>query len=472
MKKSRLRSFLLLFLLFSSLFACITLLIFRILLTKPIYPLPFIVPLILGVVVSFLITLLRRQRLLDLLIDLDTRYEHKELLATAYEYYASKKNSVFNQSLLQEASAKLDSLSEKQVTQRRISSLVAATTGLTILGVVFLFIAPFILKQTPHDPRLNALATRMEEFTNQQPIRILREENEQGSKIFAELRKLAEKIKTQSIEQGNIGSSVAGLQDQVSQERRQIVDSLNQQLQTNEVPMRNALGDEKIAMQELVNMIENFFEDGLPDDLKKQLNELEQFNITGKFLDQMRDELDDLYDKLPRVDRRGNHSTDDKHASKSEEEKTISDKQGESGDQNSTIGSRRGSGNSRDKLQDQLAEQEEDKLGDGSNQFSSASKSKSTGKQNDSYNIASSTEQPDILRGDRGDGDWTDVKIRSSTAIGEVKMKKRLIIRDYQKDLNSVLLKEKFPRKHQQTIKNYFLQIGLEGGEEPYGTTE
>lgn len=270
---------------------------------------------------------------MDLLIDLDARYEHKELLATAYEYYASKKNSVFNQSLLQEASAKLDSLSEKQITQRRISSLVATATGLTILGVVFLFIAPFILQQTPHDPRLNALATRMEEFTNQQPIRILREENEQGSKIFAELRKLAEKIKTQSIEQGNIGSSVAGLQDQVSQERRQIVDSLNQQLQTNEVPMRNALGDEKIAMQELVKMIESFFEDGLPDDLKKQLNELEQFNITGKFLDQMRDELDDLYDKLPRVDRRGNHSTDDKHASKSEEEKTISDKQGESGDQ-------------------------------------------------------------------------------------------------------------------------------------------
>lgn len=470
-KKVKFRRFLLLSLLFSSLFLCFSLLLFRISFSKPIHPFQFFIPLVLGVVVSVILTLFARQSVMDLLINLDERYKYKELLATAYEYYQSKKDSFFSQSLLKEASATLDSLSEKQVMQRRDFPVIIALTGLTIVGGVLLFIAPFILKQNPLDPKLNALATRMQEFTNQQPIRILREENKKGSEIFAELRKLAEKIKTQSIEQGNISSSVAGLKDQVSQERRQIVDSLNQQLQANKIPMRDALDEEKAAMQEMVKLVESLFEDGLPDDLKKQLNELEQFSVTEDFLDQMKDELDDLYDRLPKVDRKGNQSTDGKHADKLDDNKEGFGKQSESGDENESLGSKRGSGNKDDSLQDQLAEQEE-KLDEGANQFSSASKSKSTGKQSNSYDIAASTEEPDILRGDRGDGDWTDIKVRSSTTIGEVKMKKRPVIREYQRDLNSILLKERFPRKHQQTIKNYFLQIGLEGEEEQYGTTE
>ncbi len=469
LKRSKFKRFLLLSLLFSLLFTCITFPVFRILLTKPSNSLPFTAPLAFGVISSLAFMKLKRQRLTDVLIDLDSRYQFKELLSTAYEYHTSNKESVFTRSLLQEASSALNSLNDKQIRQQGIMPVYIALTGLTGLSVVLLFIVPLLLKPTPVDPGLNYLATRMEEFTNKQPIRIFREENKHGSEIFAELRKLAQRIKTQSIEQGSVNSSVASLKEQVSRKRSQIVDRLNQQLQAVKIPMGNALDEDEITTQELVKLVEGYFEDGLPDDLQEQLDDLEQYNLTADFLDQMSDELKDLYDSLPKLKQRRNEAIDDKHADKTDKEKTMSDKQSKSGDQNNTMGSRGGSENNNDMLSDQLAENESE---EDFNQFSSAGNNKSTGKQNDTLDIAASKRQPELLRSDRGDGDWTDIDIRSSTAIGEVKMKQRLVIRDYQKDLTNSLLKERLPRKHQQTIKNYFLQIGLDGGKEQNGATD
>jgi len=426
--------------------------------------------------VAAIFAAITKKGVLDELIATDIRFSLKEKLSTAYEYYSKGRVSVFSEVLFQNASRILKRLDYRHIHERKIFPQYFLM-GVIVLIIILTQIFNFDTESQPQlqytSERQFKAARNIEAFVKEkiENTEGLTEKNPEP--VQQELRRLIKIMKDPSVSQEEVAEEIKKTLASVQATKASEMNNLGDQLSFgNKAESRElkALKKGKVTPNELKQLekqLGKMFEDGVPESVSKDIASMRQHQALESILKKSLDELgESISGEVTDKDSESGEE-EGKLISKSKTNQPASDGDAKVPEDKGVIGSTQeepGEGSTDDSSPSGNRPGEQNP--DGRMPFddfpaSSAGKNKSEWKQKEKSALAKTKKSENKIEGQSGQGNWYNVKIRSLTNAGDVKMTREQIRRTYQKDLENTLLKEEIPLNMRNYIKNYFLSIGL-----------
>lgn len=429
-----------------------------------------------SVVLAILISLLRRESFMDVLIDLDSRLKLKERISTAYEYSLLNRKSAFDELLFSDAEKSLRSMNKRKIFPFRFSLIHLSVVILILINLLILPVdyLPAVPRQDRIDPgTLKEIHELIEQYSPEKKNIQKREGRKKRDDIERKYEDIAEKMKEGDVLRQRMDASIQETLQEIEGEKTSLSQDLTSKVETEDVepvPVLKKREMQRLAvynLEKLEEMLQGMFDNQIPDSIGEDLALLKEYS-----------ELEELLESI--LNRMNIEEEDTDHAETSGPEKNGSP----SGDQNGREpepGSGPGEqgerqGKSSLNQEDRKAESGGSDSGEGDNgeeaekedgdvskkgESSTAGKGKSDDRRTAPHEIQKSAGPALQDQTVPSSGEGHILRIRSSEAAGEARMKKEDIIKMYQKEMESVIQKEDIPLNYREYIKNYFLSIHM-----------
>lgn len=421
---------------------------------------------------AFLLAIIRKKDFLNVLIDIDTRLNLRDRIATAYEYQRSGIKSVFSDLLMRDAAARLRQFNTRDVLPARFSGLHILVLLMFITGVA-LYSSDFgmhTFKSVPdHQKKIekaralvrNYTMSRSEDKKSQRA-----EHNNAHDRIWQHLKKT---IADPNLTRERLSGTLNEFLKEIQAEQARLADELGSKLRSAEI-------DEMLAQN--VADLQNFSASNLEklkmllkqslnhpgsDSANQDIETLQDLKDMEKLLSQILDEFNQEKSLTEALAESGHPEKQIPGSSEDPGKMPLltrhSKRAGEA------AGKKRGGMDNLGRPGFDASRAEEpggpDDMGLGDGLSSAAGHAKSAGKKKARHELDKSNGP--ALQDKMNSSQVKNylIQIRSLTAIGESKLKEENILRDYRREIESVLQKEDMPLNYRKYIKQYFTSIGM-----------
>ena len=413
-----------------------------------------------------------RKRLIEILVELDTRLHLQDRISTAYEYQTSGKPSDFGELLLEDAGQKLARISNKHIFPPKFSKLYWGLSILLVINIGILFVDSLPLTSTQTDRERDTskkISALLKDYTKKktQDIRRIQEEQQ---KRYRQLENIAKKLEEQPMARSELLNSLHQMLNEVQSSQTRLTHELGSNLENIEdfriKPVQSLPRLQQFSQQDLEKlqqMLNNMLNNQIPESLKNILGNLNEVNNLEQFLSQLieevesgADEKDSASDDEDNLAQSDNNSGEDEQDTEQEQASSYFQK-GEDTDADQRSSTQRRYDEKRNESGNE-GESSDDSDEGGS---LSAGHGKSDENTKAPYDLES--QQGPALPDKTISSSKSDynIHIRSVTTIGEANVPKEDVTRPYQREIESILQKEDIPVNYREYIKNYFISIGL-----------
>ncbi|MDY0095414.1 MAG: hypothetical protein RBT80_22195 [Candidatus Vecturithrix sp.] len=428
---------------------------------------------------AFSYALFTRPRFQELLIDIDHRLHLRDRLSTAYEYYIREKSSQFTELLLEDASRTLNGLSLKDLLPSRFSK-----TYVLLLFLLLLNLGLFALDYFS----LRSFRTGIGRETTEKIEKLMKNYAAQKSKdvqqpggaqknFSRQMNELAKQLQEQALNRQELSNTVNQMLKEVQSEQSRLAKDLESQLDEQQIKDFQELVTQKTPsfqqlsqedLQKLQQFLKKMLQNQMPLALDQTLSDLSALRNLEDLLSQILNEPgaegpdsseeSDAAAQQEAESENQNDSANDGKTSQGRTERPADSETQQSGE----AGSQPGSGQEQQAGQG-MESREERKMSDDAEQGSSisAGRGKGDGSQYAPYQMEGA---PGTTLADHtvpSKKSEYNIHIRSVTSIGSATVPEKEIIREYQREVESILQKEEIPANYREFIKNYFISIGL-----------
>ncbi len=402
--------------------------------------------------------------------EMDHRFGFQERLGTSYEYL--KKESIFREKLVEDAVKSLRSVNPEDYFPKRSRYWLPGIFLLTVLVFSLLINSrqSADLKNLIGISGLNEKSSRenQQNWSDNPGIRRPQTETGRFRELSESLRDLRESGKSPREVKESIQSFLQSITVQQDQLKRKLREKLKEAgaFQQPEVGKEDDLLQYDDRLQEFIRKLKSSFKGEVPSELSENLEKLAD-------LEDLKDYLDETLQKLDREPPQKEGGDD-------------ADNQPRKEDQELAIGQKR------DNTDDSSPGGESEQKGEMSIEEKVALKSKGIRsdpgeaeqqperKQHEDEHVSTLPGQTESewdsrlpgltgtpdgeitkLKGKTGDGEWYRSLIRSLVKTDPLSSEEKAYIREYRRDLESVLHREEIPVARREMIKRYFLSIGF-----------
>ncbi|MBD3306081.1 hypothetical protein GF339_06815 [candidate division KSB3 bacterium] len=447
----------------------------------------YLLALALALLLAGISVFLTRKRIIDILIDIDTRLALHDRLSTAYEYHTAGKASTFKNLLIDEAQQALSHLTPKQMLPPNVAPLYRLFAVLIALNLVLLLVE--------HPPEFWPQASRTAQDESQSPETTdtpkaapTSEVRENTATTSADLPpKPQEEIPNAShtpdmSQNSSLATRNPALKNVQGQPRETAQDAdagtRLEDIGLRELPVQQSPQFQQLSTEErntLRNALNQMLHDQAPPVIEDERATLDQRQNLEEMLAALPDDLtseEESGDPL-QVDRQNSPNQDE---GQSEQEANTSQNRSDNETSSSVAQNRDderkpgGSGRGNASNRDGDADPDRD-LADEDSAFA-AGHGTSDGQKlpPNTLDTADGPALQDNILSARQE-QYT-VPIRSVTQIGESSLPEEEVVRVYRQELESILHKDEIPLNYREYIKNYFLLIGIREDQTTHATTD
>ena len=416
---------------------------------------------------ALLPALRRKESFQDALIDMDIRLDLKETLSTAHEYHQLGRTSLFMERLTQEANSLLESLRGRRMVPGHFSRrhLWIPVFALILVLLISIDRSPRARVEVPASAeRLKQIGVQLERYAEHVRPETSRAVKESQKKFREQMETVARALQGGSISGKKVLESLDKLMNQSEMEKRRLIDKLREELSPGDVsqtPVLDSLqrGEPTSAeIAELKKTLEEMFDGEVPASISKDLSNLALHNEMTAFFEET---VKTLGAPL-KEDRLQDGETSLLLGRTTENLSIREEEKDESGSGSIARPKKRANDDS---------EESDDRLGDDEGTVFTAGREKAKGDKKAPYEFEN-LETPALRdKGISGRGERYNAIVRSLPAIGRAELREEEIVRAYQKEFENVMRKEDIPPPYRETIKKYFLSIGLGKESEENGDT-
>ena len=421
---------------------------------------------------AVLLGLLKRNKFINTLIDIDRRLRLQDRISTAYEYYKSEKKTVLSDLQIQDAAAKLHPLSTKQMLPAKFSWLHLLLILLIVTNVALFFNDDLFPGFRPTRADQNKLEMAGALSRNRIISRLenkKEKKKKQQTNYSRELEDLRNKLNDPSITQDQRIKTLNRFLKEIQGEQTRQATELGAKLKgadIDETPVQATPRLDNLSpgqLEKLKIILDRVLDNQIPDATNQNTEALQELYRVEKRLSQMIDEFNDgQFDSDEVVGSKNDKpqsSTPSLRFKETNVGKELLKAKSEGSKRNRNITERPGQPGS-----EQFPEVDRDIKDEfGSQQGSSptAGSDSSDGKKKSRHDLEKSLGTGTQDKTTPSQGDNYLIQIRSLTAIGKSKRKEEDIVHSYQKEIEGILQKEEIPLNYRGYIKNYFISIGL-----------
>ena len=430
-----------------------------------------------SLIAAIAVAFIERKDFQSFLIDIDTRLQSQDTISTAFEYQRSGNKSVFLDLLMQEASARLSRLNHQQIFPAKFSRLhFALMLALVTAGASFFsYYSGSVPTLPPVDQRkIEKAMTLAREFARSRVAIRPSEKAVDNSIISRNIRKLRNTLNNPTITRDQLFTALNKQLKEIQSEQTLLAAELTARLDDaglRNTPIQDFPDLENFNAAQLAKLkkiLNQTLSNHIPDDVHPDLESLQELLSLEELLSLI---IDDFHegDSGAEAFAKSEHSQSSefkyprdlrKRDGDPDHPASADDIPGEAGSWGVDIPGRSRSETSQADISDMQNESGRNqetspragnaKSGDGEKPGSEIEKVPGPGIQD---KVTSAQVKQYLIR------------IRSQTSPGESRLNEEEIIRDYQKEVEGILLKEDIPLNYREYIKNYFLSIGIETAE-------
>ena len=422
--------------------------------------------------VALFICFFTRKSFLNVLVEIDRRFELQDKLSTAYEYVRLNKRSEFKELLMKDAAESLQQLGSRNILPVRFSYAHAGFILLFLTNVALYWMfcpsAKFQAKRGGQE-MLENTAKLIEKYT------IRRIENKtdriEGYRNFDadKLERLSKELKNKSKTDAQRYDALQNLLKEVQGEQKRLENELSTRLDaagikglsTRKIPPLKNLSSAQL--EKLSGLLNQTLNHQNTDSIDASIESLKELDSIEKLISRV---IDDLENSKTDADESPTPT-----GNKTRAARFVNEPENAPGDKNQPRGKEQLL--SGDQIKNDDAGQPGSEKRDGENDesleemapqngySSAAGNAKSVEEYQSSYAIEKSqgTRLQDKMASARTKS--YRIHIRALTDIGEARQKEEEIIRTYHKEIESLLQKEEIPLNYREYIKNYFISIGM-----------
>ena len=413
---------------------------------------------------------IKRKRFMQILIEIDSRLNLNDTIATAYEYQSMRKTSVFKPQLLEDAAQKLSHHSIRQLVPGTYSFIHVLFLILILTNGILLFMDRFSFASKQAEPVYeptsaithlpqNRVAPKKKSVKKTEPVLT--------PKTNRTLEKFAQQLNDPSMTRNKLVTALNEMLEEIQSEHTLLAKDAHATTQTGSIdrqPIQTIQKKESLSLQRLKDLFQGILSDKIPDKIGTDTALLEERQRFNNLLSQIIESIDRIESDQQGVPESSKHAR-----SKRSRQRDYSkrNKKGSNYNDPNDMGSE---GN---QPTDNLADgaypgQDPDFWGDGQDyredweDFSdSPGHAKSKGGQQSPNELESKKGpalQDKTISAKRDD---YSVHIRSLTGIGKATVEQQDVPREYQQEIENILQKEEIPLNYREYIRNYFISIGL-----------
>lgn len=397
-------------------------------------------------VFAFLYHLSFRKPFEEELSRLDSYFNLKEQLRSAYEFHQSGRESLIGERLLRGAGVSLKSIHFPQFYPHNYA--------LPFLVVLVCIASFFIVKQLPKEvfgpvvsaqtqdsqDSLKAITSKLESLSTA-PFRKEREVQKQTQQnLEKRVQEMAKNVEDSDLAPQNAFKDLPLLQDEVNTAQMEITKNLLSQISpeiASQIPSLEEFleaGVSTDAIEQIENELRQSFADELPSALRDDLASLKRNQELEELLEQLSQEQERANRENGRLEEGPYQNVPDGPMSDFDAPNFMLNDEfaGDEGDTDFWM-----------ERESQLFPGNE--AGRGERQSPTWAKRRKS--------------QISKIEGLSGEGEQYKVKVQTLTAIGQANVKEAVVVRSYEQDLEAVFQKEKIPLQERELIKTYFLAI-------------
>jgi len=437
---------------------------------------------------SFAVTLFylvrKKKDFLSELIEIDSRFQLKDRLSTAFEYHQSNRNSRFLGKLMADAGVIFGRIPKNEVYRNRFSVpyIIISLCAVFITILLFVDFSRSVPEEDRSPKRLAQIRMRMEKFSKDNFHEAVKKDDQSQAALYRQLDEIARELKKQSLSEEKLLHALGKIKNDARAERERLTLKLHNGLggsstvgPSGEAALQKETKTPK-DVDKMEDQLKELFDENLPQSLSKDISnirenlQIEQFvNMT---IDQTKSSAKDR-DKMFLLEKEENVPQDNRAEKKSDRPSSgnnlasvPTDKEGTK--QSMTPPSGRGKGND-ERGNERHQGQESDEVytaGSGKGKGEKQSPNKIQSAKGRFYRDQKSSSGPEQKY---------NVHVRSLPVMGKTNAKEEELSPDrlspYQDAVEAVLKKEEIPVEYRNTIKNYFLSIGLRKGKKQNDNT-
>lgn len=390
------------------------------------------------------IGLMKKQSFLMALVDADRRFDTKDLMSSAWEVFSSNTVSIFSETLLRNAAELIAQTGPRNIFPLKLSwSLllvpVCAGVGFFLMLTIPTTSPPDIRAGVDMAADLEGQVTRFAKGLEDQ------DDKQTQKKRFQQIQKTAAQMLTGSRQARKAAArSFSGLletiEDKNEQDLEQLKEQLNMESDDQGMNIPNPVpgpGRQQTAvdLEDLKETIKEAFDEHVPEHLSRQMDNIEANRDLAKYIE----ELLKKYGQSPEDAR------DEIDASETEKASGNESDQAEQ-EPDSPAGGPGGQGDP-----DSLRE------GDIPGSFTPEERKKETSEPAEAKGRMEMDKPGDFDKGAFG------YAVKTLTGVNRIEKPVQEIRKDYIRQNEAVMLKERIPPAYRESIRDYFLSIGLQG---------
>lgn len=397
---------------------------------------------LLSLCVSTLLEIRRRAHFVDELIDIDLRFQLKEMLSSAYECLIHGRKSILVDLLIEDASRFLNGIHVKELlpmTLLRRHLMIPALAIVMILAMTIDFLPAETELNAARGLMLDQISVKMERLSKENRLVSGKALKKGRDSLFKNMEAMQRQLLDRSMNTQKVLMSLRDLLEQAQEEQASLAGQLVEELSLQDLEviptlhpeLREGIPSRNLAQVEAV--LGKSFEGDIPTEVSNRLLELKRYNEIQRFLAKSMDEIaSHLREEKEDPSRRDEPSEKGGYASMSQ----PGGGSPESGDEKEAEGPDRGPSS--------LAGNARDRLGKGPPHEIEGSKT-------------TPVKDPTPPRA----GARYSIILRSLPTEGQASLEQEELIRSYRKEVEDVLTNDQIPSNYREYIKNYFLSIGM-----------
>jgi len=409
-----------------------------------------------------------RKTLLRELIEIESRFELKERLSTAYEYIKNERKSIFLEPLLDDAYQRLDSLDRGRIfpgktTPGHILILVFSAAIIILLSMdsIQVFFQPD--KQTRKEMAM--IGSRLKSFSERELERSEKEKTGEGHTLLMQMKKLGQELEEHPMRVGNLKKSLGALKKEAEFQSDLQATRLEAELSLGDVsgtPLLKPLKNKDMSRKDLNQVkkeLQKVFEGRIPASISREIDSLDRSQRAKETLAKALAEAGRLEEQQEKSDEPGAsetafigglHDRGDSSDAKPDEARDRPEGAGERGERPPIL--KRGDRETGSSDDDRRPSRED---------VYTAGQDKPKDEKLPPKEIegAKGLAQKDITLPARGQG--YQVQVRSLPLARGAQVAEEDLIKSYEREIEEVLHKETIPKAYREYIKKYFISIGL-----------
>ena len=411
----------------------------------------------------------RKKSFQDALIDIEIRLDLKERLSTAHEYHQFGRTSLFMDRLTQEANTLLESLGGRKIVPGHLSRrhLLIPIFAMILILLISIDWSPRTGEEDQASTeRLKQIGVQLERYAEQVHPETSDAVKESQKQFSEQMETVARAVQGGSMSRKKLLKLLDGLMNQSEMEKRRLIDKLNEELSLGDVSQTPALESlqmgepTSVEITELKKDLEEMFDGEVPASISEDLSNLALQKEMTAFFEETVETLG-VPLKEERLQDGGKSLLSGRAEDRLISENAFPEKD-KPGSGSIPRPNKRTNGDS---------EESDDRLRDDEESIFTAGQEKAKGDKKAPYDIENLETSTLRDKGVSDRGDRYNVYVRSLPAIGRAELREEEIVRAYQKEFESVMRKEDIPWPYRETIKQYFLSIGLGKESEGDGDT-